>query len=209
MKTRFIGDIHGKVEDYFKLLNGAKNSVQVGDFGVGFGTLSAPNIDRLYEILVPVGNHKFIRGNHDDPEEVKKSSHWIPDGTVDPDHGIMYIGGASSIDKAFRTKDLDWWENEQCSQEQLNELIDIYVAVKPKVMVTHEAPDQIFGELSQCSPFGLISEYSRTRFSLAKMFDKHKPETWIFGHWHHSHNFEFMGTRFICLPELKFIDLDI
>jgi hypothetical protein len=40
------------------------------------------------------------------------------------------------------------------------------------------------------------------------MFIGHKPKLWIFGHWHVPFDEVIAGTRFICLPELAYIDID-
>ena len=61
---RFIGDIHGKYLPYIKRARKSPDghSIQVGDFGVGFGNDKVPNFE-------PHGldpkKHRFIRGNHD------------------------------------------------------------------------------------------------------------------------------------------------
>ena len=52
-----IGDVHGKINEYLQLIKNRKHSIQLGDFGVGF--VDIPEL--------PI-NHRFIRGNHDNPE---------------------------------------------------------------------------------------------------------------------------------------------
>ena len=50
---------------------------------------------------------------------------------------------------------------------------------------------------------------SRTRQALQAMWSAHSPELWIFGHWHKSFDHVLRGTRFICLAELEYIDIDL
>jgi hypothetical protein len=41
------------------------------------------------------------------------------------------------------------------------------------------------------------------------MFSIHKPDLWIFGHWHCDADEVIDGTRFICLNELSYVDVDM
>lgn len=203
MKTRFIGDIHGRILDYLPILKDAENSVQVGDFGLGFGPKDeAEFLDSILDSRD--GNHRFIRGNHDSPNECKNSSHWIKDGTFE--NGIMYIGGAWSIDQDWRTAGIDWWPEEELSYLELDSLVGIYDFLRPKVMVTHTFPISIPRDQFGKKIFGTGS---RTELAFERMFDMHKPEIWIGGHWHLSFDNVVDGTRFICLNELEYIDLEI
>ena len=99
MKTRIIGDIHGHIGPYINLLVDCDASIQVGDFGYGF--INEP-AERLVSDIHESGDHKFIRGNHDDPAKCKVAPGWIQDGLVRND--VMFIGGAWSIDWHLRTE---------------------------------------------------------------------------------------------------------
>lgn len=203
MKIRFIGDIHGKLIDYLQIIENCDKSVQVGDFGLGFGTKGAADfIDSMIDQMD--GDHKFIRGNHDNPAECKKSKHWISDGDIR--NGIMHIGGAWSIDQEWRTAGVDWWHDEELSYTELDTLIGIYDFLRPKIMVTHtfpiSAPRDHFGKR-------IFGEGCRTEHALQRMLEIHRPDVWIGGHWHLSFDGVVEGTRFICLNELEYIDLEI
>jgi predicted phosphodiesterase len=187
---RYIGDVHGKMKQYVAITQGIEASIQVGDFGAGFSPL--PNIDI---------NHRFIRGNHDDPAICAKSPNWIPDGTIDND--TFFVGGAYSIDKDDRTIGRDWWDDEEISWGKLNELIDVYANVKPRIMVTHDCPRQIATTLWSF----LLTGGSRTSSALQAMLEIHQPEIWLFGHYHTNINKVINGTQFICLAELEYIDI--
>jgi hypothetical protein len=41
------------------------------------------------------------------------------------------------------------------------------------------------------------------------MFANIQPKLWIFGHWHVPFDYVHEGTRFICIPELAMVDVDI
>lgn len=204
--TRFIGDIHGAYLPYLGIIQDHTNTVQVGDFGLGFGSRGDPGyVDSLFEGYE--GTHRFIRGNHDSPEHCKRSQHWIADGTVEGP--VMYIGGASSIDRAWRTEGKDWWPDEELSIARLNDLVYLYDMVKPDIMVTHECPDFLANEVMIPLVNGIQNFSSRTRDAFDSMFALRKPEIWIFGHWHVSLDYMYRGTRFICLNINSHIDLEI
>lgn len=209
MKTRIIGDIHGMWYEYHALASEAERSIQVGDFGIGFaGPYWHERVDEFHLS----GDHRFIRGNHDHPAMCHKMAGWIPDGTVEND--VMLIGGAWSIDWAYRTEGVSWWADEECSIPEFERMIDVYAATKPRVMITHDAPlevsDQMFikGELALGGP-NAKSIKTRTGQALQTMFDIHQPEEWYFGHWHHTKTEVIRGTKFTCLGEMDYVDVDL
>ncbi len=187
-----IGDVHGKIDPYYKLLQKWKgNSIQVGDFGFKKQhEWHLKNIDNT--------KHKINFGNHDDPTYLDKP-HSL--GNWSYSDGIMTVRGAWSIDKAFRTENIDWWANEELNYEEMQAAIDAYIKNKPRVMITHDAPHDARVELFGCH------EKSITSNGLQAMFEAHQPELFIFGHWHDSRNEVINGTRFICLAELETFQL--
>lgn len=206
--TRIIGDVHGKINSYSNLLIGVDNSIQVGDFGVGF--FGEYREQKLLDFQNTNPNHMFIRGNHDDPQRCKHYPNYIPDGFVKDD--IMFVGGAWSIDHAYRIEGLDWWPDEECSIEELNRIIDVYEATKPRIMITHDCPESVAYQLfiaTGNSIAGKVHHKTRTGQALQTMFDIHKPDIWIFGHWHMDVDHYVKNTRFMCLNELSYIDLDM
>lgn len=201
---RFIGDIHGDVlGGYMPLIAGAKESVQVGDFGIGFLD-DYDIIDDLHQS----GQHKFIRGNHDDPELCKECLGWIEDGTYDTDRSIMYVGGAWSIDWRLRTPGYTWWLDEELDDDKFQDIMDEYVKHKPRVMVTHDAPESIsFNMFIE----GKGKPWFRTRTGewLERMWQEHQPEVWLFGHWHLDRDEVVNDTRFVCLGINSYLDLEV
>ncbi len=189
---RYIGDVHGKIAQYLKLTNCAA-SIQVGDMGAGFVPLP------LFPEL-PL-DHRFIRGNHDDPDVCRANPNWIADRSFDGER--YFIGGAWSIDHAFRTIGVDWWAVEELSWSELDAAIDDVVNYKPKIIVSHDGPGSVMQTL-----FPYRDRNCRTQTALDAMFTLHQPEIWLFGHWHTNIDTVINGTRFICLAELSYIDLD-
>lgn len=213
---RLIGDVHGKYGPYKKILKESPHpTIQVGDLGVGFFKWphGEPAVNPPYDLMVE-GGHRFIRGNHDNPAVCSRHTQWIKDGTVEGD--VMFIGGALSIDSMYRVEGFSWWPKEELSIEELNQLVDKYLEVKPRVMITHECPEEVSEALLQTIPLipngGTKSSpdfASRTRQAFQSMWSAHSPEIWVFGHWHVPFDHTLRGTRFKCLPELETFDLEI
>jgi hypothetical protein len=212
MYTRIIGDIHGCFNDYkaYCLSNFEGPTIQVGDFGVGFGQSDYwhESVD-AYHVA---GGHRFIRGNHDDPKQCRNMKSWIPDGTIE--NHTMFIGGAWSIDHAWRTEGVSWWADEECSIEQFNQLIDIYATMRPRVMITHDCPTEAAIEMFQkpgllLGGAGAKLQKTRTASALQSMYEIHQPDFWFFGHWHITKHLKLGNTRFHCLGELDYIDFDL
>lgn len=206
----FIGDVHGKFSRYGDILDNTKNTIQVGDMGVGFRRVGGYRDGEFhrnppYDKMV-FGGHRFIRGNHDNPAVCKRHSQCIQDGTIED--GMMFIGGAVSIDREFRQKDYNWWEDEELSAEELEVLIEKYITAKPEVMVTHDCPESIAMERMVALAGGIKLDFpSRSRVAFQRMLSAHSPKLWVFGHWHHSIDTVVNGTRFVCLAELEARDL--
>lgn len=213
---RFIGDVHGKFSRYKAIIETSPHcTIQVGDMGVGFRRSNGdwdknPPFDKMLD-----GGHRFIRGNHDNPQVCREHQMCIPDGTVEDN--MMFIGGALSIDKAYRTPGFSWWEDEELSMEELNRMIDVCEHARPEIMVTHECPEQIaamiVGRMPDLRGGNMKMDprfASRTRqaFEAIRQHRAFRPGLWLFGHWHVPFDEVVNGTRFICLPELAYVDVD-
>lgn len=201
---RLIGDIHGKLPEYAEVIKDCDTSVQVGDFGWGFfNEVGEEYVNTLHRD----GRHRFIRGNHDDPQKCRDVAvGWIADGVASSD--IMYIGGAWSIDWRLRTPGISWWWDEQLSHEQFEQVSEKYNEVKPAVVITHDAPHYVASKMFFGT--GLCKgwhEPSHTAMCLQRMFHEHQPALWVFGHWHHTTSITIEGTKFQCLGELDYIDI--
>lgn len=210
-KTRFIGDVHGLKNDLAIILQNIPNDIssviQVGDLGVGFdqGQYWHNSLD---EMLLSV-NGRFIRGNHDNPAQCREMKSWIKDGTVEND--VMFLGGAWSIDYNYRTLGVDYWQDEELSSEQLYNALDVYNYVQPRVMITHDCPLTVSAEffIKRGKSFSGVQYKTRTGNALEQMWQSHKPKLHVFGHWHHDVDEVINGTRFICLNEMSYVDINL
>lgn len=210
---RFIGDVHGHFKQYKEIIREGPPSIQVGDMGVGFRIVGGYRDGTFHtnppHYLMHAGGHRFIRGNHDNPEECAKHSQYIPDGLIED--GMMFVGGAVSIDRDFRQEGYNWWPNEELSEEELAETVLKYTQEKPDIVVTHECPSFVAEYMEQIAGRGKLHPAwpSRTRKAFEQMWWGHKPKLWVFGHWHRSLDQVICGTRFVCLNELEYKDIDV
>lgn len=205
---RFIGDVHGKWTRYKKLIKDAPRSIQVGDFGIGFYNPRTETYSRPPHDTMAKGDHKFIRGNHDNPAQCRSHPFWLKDGSF-IDDSIFCIGGALSIDKHLRTEGWDWWADEELCYAEFLELIQVYEEAKPKVIVTHECPETVVNHVLKKKGKYKYDYPSITRQCLDNLLHIHKPDLWIHGHWHLDHHTVFDGVEFIGLGELSYVDLEV
>lgn len=185
-----VGDVHGKVIEYHRLVKNFDKSRQVGDFG--FQIQHNWFIDTMDSM-----NHKINFGNHD-YIPYKYMNHSCGDYSYED--GIFTVRGARSIDTAYRTEGLDWFRDEELRYGEMIPIFDLWEKEKPEIVLTHDCPQLVAETL-----FTHIhhSYKSVTRQCLQELFEIHQPTLWIFGHHHKSRNQFIDGTRFICLEELE------
>jgi predicted phosphodiesterase len=194
---RVIGDVHGKFNQYAHLIKDLEYSVQLGDMGL--------NYEKLEEKGLDANKHKFIRGNHDNFQQY--SANALPDyfgNTYLGDIPFFYISGADSIDKQWRIPYVSWWPEEEMGYTMGEECIDMFAEQKSRIVLSHTCP-------TVCLQNGLIGDKpilkSATSEILSQCLEAHKPEVWIFGHFHKNWAYRTDKTRFVCLNELQYVDL--
>ncbi|MDR1270905.1 MAG: metallophosphoesterase [Planctomycetaceae bacterium] len=200
----FIGDVHGHIDKYLKLIEDVDFSVQLGDMGFDYSKLY--NID--------TNHHRFVPGNHDNYPVINT---WLRESRSFPVNGLFRLGGVEmyafrgglSIDRYIRVEGIDWFADEEMSHWNLRMAIDEIVENKPKIIVSHVCPVLLQQELV-CRGLGDIVKYAptvitaRTEQAMQTAFDliSVKPDYWIFGHHHVWFDETIEGTRFVCVPEL-------
>lgn len=225
----YIGDCHGKTPQLTWMLRHnpkfeGKSAFQLGDMGIGFKGVMLREFER--ERLL------FIRGNHDNPQFCQAHPNYAGEYGFIEEESLFFCGGAWSIDAAWRIPGISWWADEEQSPEALNAAYQLYVEKKPRIVATHEAPTNaavtmLSGLLLPkptshayedplAKPKGPDYTYfkeklgcanTRTSQVLQQMFDVHKPEYWVFGHYHVDSAFEIEGCKFQCLPELEYKEI--
>jgi len=188
-----IGDVHGKVNEYKKIINNCHQSIQVGDFSV-----DAEDHRWAEENLPP--NHWINFGNHDDASFLT-SDHSCGDYQLFSQFNLMTIRGAYSIDRQYRYQGINWWDEEEMGYSSQISTLDFYKQIKPRIVVSHDCPSFI------ADIFFGITDHSSTRRFLRELLTYHKPDMWIFGHHHKSKRQLIDGTLFISLAELEVLEL--
>lgn len=193
----FIGDVHGKFEQFFQITNHFKNEdiCQIGDFGVGFPNHPYPL--KMEERI------KWIRGNHDDPNISRNHPNYLGDYGYIESNGIFYLSGAWSIDWQHRIKGLTIWDDEELSYSELSKAMALYVEKKPKILISHDCPDEVAFQILK----GRHQIKTRTSQALQAMFEQHIPSVHCFGHWHESFEANIKGCEFRCLAELEILEI--
>ena len=168
-------------------------SLQVGDMGIFFEK-------NLAEVKDLGPNHKWFRGNHDNPSLCKLHPQYLGDYGYRSKPDLFWTAGGWSIDKDWRTPGLDWWPEEELAYTELLQAVELFKDSKPRIMVSHECPASAKWHLISLFP-GKEVPPSRTATALEAMLQVHKPEYWVFGHWHQKKVFEHEDVTFICLGE--------
>lgn len=188
---RLIGDVHGKVYDYYKIIENVDESIQLGDFGFKKQHL-------WFLKTINTTKHKILFGNHDYYPYLY-SKHSLGDFGLYKN--MFFVRGAYSIDKMYRVEGRDWFSDEELKEEQCVNCLELYEREKPEIVISHDVPNRIRFRF-----FGIYQKSITTNL-LEMMFTVHKPKIWVFGHHHYSINEVYDGTKFICLDELEYIDI--
>jgi len=195
----FIGDIHGKWRSYFKLIKKLPKSIQVGDCGFGFSNRKSPRAPWAM-------NHRFIRGNHDDPKEANAHPNCLGDYGVTKD-GIFFVAGGYSIDVDWRKANQHlyptpiWWKDEEIAESEFEKILKLYEINRPRIVVSHDCPSEVRDILPAVK--GKLYRNRTSDGLLSAMFKAYQPKFWIFGHYHEAFDSIINGTRFVCLAELE------
>jgi len=220
---RIIGDVHGQIcpdslctrlaRPYLEIIAGASHSIQVGDMGDG------ETYDQLVA-NVDVFRHRFFPGNHDHYDRLPVHSLGDFGSVCWGGVGFFFVRGAASTDrdKLVRLgRDLGktlWFDQEELTEDQMRAAEQEYRLDRPRVVLSHDAPTEIakfaWGHARQIGPPdpGAVFRPSRTNELLARLLEHHRPRLWVFGHHHRNWRYKEGETRFECVGELSYIDID-
>lgn len=219
MNIWITGDIHGNIDDLFFRIKSANAKdgylIQLGDFGILWdGSRKEKRRLEYIDAFLETRNLKiiFVAGNHENYDvlykykiteesegfvrRVKPLIFQVPNGNSLTlfDKKFLFIGGARSTDKYFRTDHVDWWPQELSNFQESTEIIKNAEEIKEvDYVITHTAPrsvvetfDKVFPE--KCSQQELLEEVKNRIY-----FKK-----WYFGHFHVD---EELVKDYFCLYE--------
>jgi Icc-related predicted phosphoesterase len=115
--------------------------------------------------------------------EIRENLFYIPRGTRWNWGGVdfMGLGGAYSVDKAWRTEGKSWWPEETITQDE------VAYAVRPgnvDVIVSHDAPDGVPIPIFRADEKDKFPESRANRQQVLKVVQRTRPVLLIHGHYH-------------------------
>ena len=210
-KYLFVGDLHDDLEAATQSIghavdSGCKEIIQVGDWGF-FWTRGDGHWKELSAALVEANmKMRFCDGNHDHHPRLRALKRDTEDnaapgityqhrGTVKefPDGvRMLFMGGAPSIDKAWRTKNISWWEEEYITEE------DVQAALSHKgkpvdIFVTHDSAIYPKG-IKEIKDMGYNYRALDSKEKLLKLIEELNPVLQIHGHYHVRHTSKIRNT---------------
>ena len=152
-------------------------------------------IDRIY---VVVGNHEnfgevtpLLEAEPGAAVQVSSTT-WLlprPGRLIIGGRTVLCLGGATSVDKAWRREGINWWPDEDITDEHVRAAIAFGDA---DLMLTHETPARTpvraVQEILRTNPMGFpddaLAESRLSRNRVAKVWDLVFPELLVHGHMH-------------------------
>lgn len=163
----------------------------------------------------------FLRGNHDNPDRLNKlptvemfgadvgkvneNVYHLRDGrvyTID-NKKFFVMGGASSIDRAYRTEGINWWSNEVPSYQDTI-LADTNLKAhnyKVDYILTHTCPTYVKEQIHSVK----FDFYDPTEKILDFIDERVVYSKWFFGHHHLDIEREYSGKTYRCLYKHGFL----
>ena len=206
-----FGDVHGHLHEVRRALDAAQEQgiyvvVQVGDFGVWQGRAGDAFLESVaLELQQRDMWLLFVDGNHEnfdrlysfpiDPTDgtrpLRPRLAHLPRGLRWEWRGVRFtaLGGAHSVDRQWRTADVDWWPEEWVLDSDLELVRE---GGQTDVLFMHDSPsgapnavcDDPFNPGNKIFPKDDLDEAALHRRRLAYAVDAVEP-LWIFhGHYH-------------------------
>jgi hypothetical protein len=202
MSLFLIGDIHGRIPEYLRLISTlppGSRSIALGDLYLGRPGVDLPELP---------AEHKFIRGNHDNPRLCREHPNYLGEYGYLPDDELFFVSGAQTASWRVLGNSKYWYNDEELSDSALNEAISLYKEKRPSMLVSHTAPFEAAREiLKDLNGSYFLSKQidleSRTSRALQEMFEAYQPSAWYFGHFHINREFVIGETKFRCSAELS------
>lgn len=217
-----FGDTHGTMEisKIFGVKDYEKDDfiIVCGDFGVLWSDTPSEKEKEIIKAIKKLPcTLLFIDGNHENfnrldalksvekfggrvGEYIKNKAYHLKRGEIYSILGrnILTLGGALSIDKAWREENVSWWAGEAITHEQLAHALENIAKFSQNIniIITHTCPSSF---LSYMSKFMFIShkfhdpnpeKLDRVLKALVKK-QPNVPMKWFFGHWHEDFGFAY------------------
>jgi predicted phosphodiesterase len=211
MKIIAVGDIHGQFKSLNMFIEKKQPDIliQCGD-----NTYFWQGKDSKGEIKPKNTKVYLIPGNHEDwdlfekvvgrlgntPIEVENNIFLCPIGSSIEVNGkkLLFIGGASSIDKMYRTEGKNWFFQETINSDDIS-----YILSKNEsydIVFSHTCPE-VFDIYNKV---GIIRKhYDPTTLFLDEILFQRTPSKWYFAHWHEYARGKYLNTDWVCLNKAR------
>ncbi len=192
MKALILGDVHGNWDAADRTISTARyehpditHIFQVGDLGDGWpwkGKIERwdPQTSDRLPIHWCDGNHD----NHDLLEQGDLNPRLIyqPRGSVLEIHGyrILWVGGATSIDRGRRKPHVSWWPQEGLSHGDVERALNVEGTID--AVISHDRPQS--GPVPE--GFNVLPDGEADRKGLQAILEHHQPRFWFHGHYHYA-----------------------
>lgn len=204
-KILVVGDVHNDFGKLNSLINVKRPELIIccGEFGYWPRQQNAKQIEM---IKTHGAKLLWIEGNHEDFWALKAGEYkhrftnvqYMPRGstyTLPDGRNIFFMGGASSIDKQYRTLGIDWFPEEVITQADLIKL----PKMKIDIFITHTCPEELLPKLIHDD----LYERDPSREALSWLKNHYKPSLWIFAHWHMYAKGQLDGINWFCLGSVE------
>lgn len=207
-KVLIVGDTHGDASFVSNIhqvarMQNVDTIVQLGDFGYNFDRNVIASISAWLDR--DEGHQWFwLDGNHDEHNYIEETilkgdfpGYPVPHfhdrmfychrGSITTigDVTCMFMGGAYSIDKAYRHPGISWWPQEMIRQSDIMRALENAEGKKIDVMFTHDTPPSEFVDQWLKSQGYKIDPYSTAnREALGHVVDSVRPQHLYHGHYH-------------------------
>ena len=210
------GDTHGDYNDFCSRMDKARPApgdtvIVAGDFGFVWWTKSQKeSLEKLKELPCTIA---FADGNHEDfgmlysyPEEEWNGGriHRIAPNIVHLMRGQQFViegmsffvmGGAYSIDKAFRTEGYTWWKEELPTDEEYKTAAATLekCGYKADYIITHTIPEAVFYRI----PMTPEQDEKELSGFLEWVREKTEYRQWFAGHIHIDEKYDDLKVRIL------------
>lgn len=212
-----VGDVHMDFSSLNKLINKKQPSIilQCGDFGYWPRMKQkknkkppSPKVSSSCKLYWCDGNHEdFESLLHRSTDELwpnviykpRGSTLTLPDGRI-----VLFMGGALSVDKQWRTNRINWFEEEEITAKDVEAIGNIQHV---DIVISHTCPMEFVAIDEWADSHTKISDknfykaksHDFSRKALSHVFQTFHPKQWFFGHWHTYKTGITDGCQWMCL----------
>ena len=201
MNIMITGDVHRDFGALNRLINKKKPDLVLcaGDFGYWPNDKPEKVYGRNHPKYAKLPTPKpgpdcaihWVDGNHEDfdaldkreTDEIWPNVHYQPRGShmLLPDgRRVLFMGGAASHDKEFRTPGYDWFPQEIITQKDID-AVDF--SLKYDIVISHTCP-RSFNIKHLCKIPDTDRPNDPSELALDVILHECNPDLWYFGHWH-------------------------